>query len=524
MIWKEKNLSRETIKLTWADGSPFLIEPGDRKVFPRQVEFLEDMYKYDAVFYGGSMASGKTYVLLWACVYHLMKLWQEQGLTRQRVVVFSSTYSASYDRHLSVLHKYFPEWLGNLRMKPLPEFIMDDDYGGGVICFRNLQDVEQYKSSEFVMIAIDELTEISDEQQFDFLLLRKHRKMSNVPVIAASNPTGPGRAWVAKRFGCINPNTGQKSEEKMINGKVHRSRGYKFIKALPSDNPTLSAEALFELMSKPEKERRAYFEGDWTVFEGQFFSLDPQVHIFDRNRYIPFEWDRYRAIDKGYSHPTVCLWGAVDYDGCLWVYREYSASGGYQEKHKKEIAALSVYDDQFKETYRASVGDPSMWSGDRSAAGNKTPAEIFNDKNDGIGTFNLIKARNTDRPGRWMALINALGYEYEIEVVDGVQRKKVIREPRIRIASSCTNLISSIQNAQYNPKKPDDIIKSGGRYDAGMGDDELETLGYLWLHVTRARPDPNERVAPKHEPDRDASRGELADRYPSELYKNTWAN
>jgi hypothetical protein len=207
-------------------------------------------------------------------------------------------------------------------------------------------------------------------------------------------------------------------------------------------------------MNKPEELRRAYFEGDWTVFEGQYFKIDTQVHVYDpRTQYIPDQWKRIRMFDKGYSHPFVCLWAAIDFEGTMWVYREYSVTGEYTEKHKENVAYLSIKDplimpdgkptDATPENYAFSVGDVTMFKGDRSFAGNRTSAEVLNDRTteytDGyrkgqpIGSFGLIRARNWDRVARWMSLLNAFGYDYENIMVDGYPQRKIKRWPKIRM-------------------------------------------------------------------------------------------
>lgn len=466
------------------------------------------------------MAAGKTFILLWALVWRLIEL-AISGKSGAIVALFSATYSATLDRHLMPLKEYFPEWLGTLTLKPLPQFKLDDAYGGGIIAFRNMQNVEQYKSSQFAMIAIDELTEIT-EDQFNFLLLRKHRNMTHVPVIAATNPTGIGRAWVDHRFGCTDPGTRDMPGINKDTGYVRR--GFKYIKAIPSDNPTLSQSAIDEMMNKPEELRRAYFEGDWTIFEGQFFKIDTQVHVFDSSQHIPDEWKRIRMFDKGYSHPFVCLWAAIDFEGNMWVYREYSVAGEYTDVHKEAIAYLSVKNpmpgpdgkpiDPTPEHYDFSVGDITMFAKDRSFASNKTSAEIINDrtttfsggyrKGQVIGSFGMIRARNWDRPARWMALLNAFGFSYENVMVDGYPQRNIKRYPKIRISASCKFLLQSITNAMHDPKKSDDVKKSQGTYGPGRGDDELDTLGYGWLMATSAKvPPPDEGDEATYEPNRD---------------------
>lgn len=78
--------------------------------------------------------------------------------------------------------------------------------------------------------------------------------------------------------------------------------------------------ARLDKLTGARKQRLRY--GRWVQAEGVVYEeWDPAMHIVDPFE-IPEEWLRYRAIDFGYTNPFVCLWGTVDGDGRLYVYRE----------------------------------------------------------------------------------------------------------------------------------------------------------------------------------------------------------
>ena len=55
-----------------------------------------------------------------------------------------------------------------------------------------------------------------------------------------------------------------------------------FVKSLPTDNPHNAQQYLDDLSRLPEKLRKAYWDGNWDVFEGQFFTIwDRQRHIVE---------------------------------------------------------------------------------------------------------------------------------------------------------------------------------------------------------------------------------------------------
>ena len=84
---------------------------------------------------------------------------------------------------------------------------------------------------------------------------------------------------------------------------------------------------------------RVYGLGEWGLVGGQFFSQwKKDLHVvkpFD----IPQGWTRFRSMDWGSARPYAVLWGAMDYDGTLWIYRELYGYGGKANVGTKESAA-----------------------------------------------------------------------------------------------------------------------------------------------------------------------------------------
>ena len=116
--------------------------------------------------------------------------------------------------------------------------------------------------------------------------------------------------------------------------------------------------------------RKAYLEGDWTVFAGQVFT----EWRYDRHVVQPFaipaEWKRYNGIDGGFKAPWCTLWAAEDPDGRLWFYRElYAAEVGETEQAKRILAAE---DEGEQVTVR--WADTSLWS---VTGEGKASAEIY---------------------------------------------------------------------------------------------------------------------------------------------------
>ena len=330
---------------------------------PKQKETEEAVNEYDYLFYGGSAGPGKSYFLRKFPIKFLIHdCWHKLGLKGVRAGLFCEDYPALHDRHLSRIPYEFPDWLGRYNSQQ-HEFILYPEFGGGVIAFRNLDDPSKYLSSEFALIEVDELTK-NPKETFDFLRLRKRWPgIERTKFIAASNPGGIGHDWVKQLW--ILKNFPEEEAER---------EQFHFIKALPQDNKYLPESYYKTLSALPEKLRKAYRDGNWDVFEGQYFSeWDVNRHIV-KPFVIPNNWKRYRAYDHGRDKPACCLWFALDEDGRVYVYREFYIAGLNVDQIAQEIKRLSE-----GEVYDYSISDPAIFAniGYVDKYGGQTIAETF---------------------------------------------------------------------------------------------------------------------------------------------------
>src|SRR3990172_4801211 len=109
------------------------------KFFPKQTEALEASKRFKFVLFGGSVGSGKSRWIRWACVYWLMEFYAKYNIKGVRAGLFCEDYPSLNDRHLSKVKFEFPAWLGTMN-EAKHEFTLAEDYGSGVIAFRNLDD------------------------------------------------------------------------------------------------------------------------------------------------------------------------------------------------------------------------------------------------------------------------------------------------------------------------------------------------------------------------------------------------
>ncbi len=126
-----------------------------------------------------------------------------------------------------------------------------------------------------------------------------------------------------------------KSGEKLESGRL-RIQAWHF---KITDNPYLSKEYVENL--KASTPTGMWYDrainGLWVAAEGLIYTdWDPNIHVIEPFE-IPADWQRVRAIDLGYVNPFVCLWGAIDHDGRLYVYDEHYEAGKLIEHHAAAI-------------------------------------------------------------------------------------------------------------------------------------------------------------------------------------------
>lgn len=223
-----------------------------------------------------------------------------------------------------------------------------------------------------------------------------------------------------------------------------------FVPSKATDNPHIDPSYLKFLNSLPERRRRQLRDGDWDVFEGQYFhEWDRNVHVvppFD----IPESWPRARGVDYGSTNPWCCLWGAWDNDGNCYVYREAYAAGLTPEMQAKQAADLSVVTKldgtKIKERYERTVADPSVFSEHRRGHG-RSVAQMWSNCG-----FQVTKARN-DRVAGWA---NVRQYLWDHEGgPDGTGA------PRLFVFETCHNLARTLPLQRHDRLNQEDLDTRG---------------------------------------------------------------
>lgn len=337
--------------------------------------------------------------------------------------------------------------------------------GGAKIRTGHLKDAdayEKYQGHEYQKILIEELTQIDEVIKYLKLISSCRSTIGLHPqVFATTNPGGPGHEWVKQRWVDVADNKTYVDE---VTGRARI-----FIPAKVQDNPTLvklDPQYISFLDGLPDDLRRAWRDGDWDVFEGQFFkNFRKDVHVIP-NGPVPQSYNRYRAIDYGYRAPFCCIWFAVDFDYNVIVYREHYEAERELPYHIECIKNMSR-----GEEYKMTVSDPAMWAKnpvtgkrDAMAGTHRSIADLM--ASEGIS---VVKANN-DRMSGWSLLRDYLDWEGTVD--------KIERKPKIFIMEGCENLLRELPRAQYDKRKVEDLDTHGS-------DHALDALRYGLLTCIR---------------------------------------
>ena len=202
--------------------------------------------------------------------------------------------------------------------------------------------VEKVRGTQYITIYLNEATELSYQTMLD-VSSRLSQKVADssgrmaVPkMLIDCNPRGP-RHWLYS-VGVLHtdPETGNQLPDAGIWARLHWS-AY-------DNKENLSPEYLAILENYPEVMKQRMLWGKWVASEGQVYSeFQTDVHVV-KPFSIPDEWTKIRSIDFGFTNPFVCLWGALDHDGNLYIYRELYKSGVLTGEHAKTIRRLSGHE------------------------------------------------------------------------------------------------------------------------------------------------------------------------------------
>jgi hypothetical protein len=273
----------------------------DYQPFPKQQEFHGSPAKYRL--FGGAAGPGKTKALLMEAILQAMHVEGSHSLLLRR------TFSELEQSLLLYFRRDVPRELYRSfnESRHTVTWINGSTTHFGYCASEH--DVYQYQGAEFLFIGFDELTHFT-HRQWQFLTSRNRCPIpGSFPNMAgATNPGNVGHAWVKSLWIDKQPPSGTDSPG------AYDPKDYAFISARVWDNPIYAHDAgyLKTLNTLPSHLRRAFLDGDWSVFAGQYFDrFDPASQVVRAEQLNWKPWlPRWVSVDWGFEHPSAVYWHA----------------------------------------------------------------------------------------------------------------------------------------------------------------------------------------------------------------------
>src|SRR6266478_2059766 len=267
--------------------------------FDRQKQFHLSPARYRL--FGGAAGPGKTKALLWEAIFQAILVDGADTLLLRR------TYSELESSLLAYFRRDVPQALYKSynESKHLVTWTNGSTTRFGYC--RNESDVYQYQGAEFLFIGIDELTHFT-LKQWQFLTSRNRCSVpgSSCRMAGATNPENVGHAWVKALW------VDKQAPSGFERSDLYQAQDYEFIRARIDDNPIYANDAEYRrtLEALPEHLRRAFLDGDWNVFAGQYFDIFDIGRHTARPEDIRLEhwWPRWISVDWGFQHPSAVYW------------------------------------------------------------------------------------------------------------------------------------------------------------------------------------------------------------------------
>ena len=398
----------------------------------KQREFMLD--KHPHVAFGGARGGGKS----WAVRQKAARLCiRYPGI---RVLIVRRTYRELINNHVIYLQEDLNGSAKFNKSDMVFKFVNGSTISFGYCNGDN--DLMQYQGVQYDVIFIDEATQLEEDWIRKITACRRGTNDFPKRIYYTCNPGGVGHQYIKRLFIDRRYEPGENAED------------YSFIQSKVTDNLTLMRDDpmyMKTLQALPPKLKKAWLDGDWGIFEGQFFEdfIDRPEHYQDRQWThvidpfeIPAGWTIYRSFDFGYGKPFSVGWWAVDYQGRL--YRILELYGCTDEPNTgvkwppdrifQQIAKTEREHRWLKGKDIIGVADPSIWDGSRGIPISEMAAQQ--------GVY-FTKGINARLPG-WMQVHYRLAFDE-----DGF--------PQMYVFRTCSAFIRTIPLMQYDPHDPEDL-------------------------------------------------------------------
>jgi len=327
--------------------------------------------------------------------------------------------------------------------------------------FHSEDDIDKYVGVEYDLIVIEELNQLTEDKYEKLKGSLRTSKTNWRPRLYASfNPGGIGHSFVKSKF--------------VLPHRLHAEEKTRFIPATFKQNAHLNKEYVEYLQDLPGDLGRAWRDGDFDLFAGQFFKeFKLSTHVCEPFA-IPEDWMKFFAFDYGFNHPMSLGWYAVSPDGVVYRYRELWGSGMSYTQVAEEFVSMTGP----REKLQYGACDPALWSKKGERDDTLSGAEVFARR---VGDLTgkqplLIRAEN--------ARITGWGVVREYMRPFLGQDDKITAN--LQIFSTCFEMIRTLPEQVHDSKNPEDMAKRDG-------DDCADELRYALMSRPKPAYTPEER-------------------------------
>ena len=338
-----------------------------------------------------------------------------------------------------------PELIVEKRVADMETVIRTVDGGTSTIMFRGLEEPDKLRSLNLNAFLVDEAAQTS-ETAFTLLQgrLRGHHWRKGLIV---QNPGGHDHMW--RWFVKKDHITDERIKKLFLN-----------IKAPSTENVHLPDGYIDTMLASWSKERiDREIMGSDDSFEGMVYTeFDRSVNVVKPFR-IPDSWTRRVGADHGYRNAAAWVYGAMDGDGNMYIYREFYEKERLIEQICKSNLALIG-----KETIEQVRMDPSV-KATRGATG-RSDWDLYTENLP--SGFPLLMAQNDVTPG--------------IDRVKSYLKPDKNGRPRLYIFDTCTHLLDEMLTYKWE----ENLSSRQGRVNekekpVKNNDHALDALRYLMM-------------------------------------------
>lgn len=431
-------------------------EPPDlsskRGPLPKQKLFLDTVMDKDSaryIAYFGGVGSGKTLIL---CIAML-----QQGIMFGGDYVIARQFNPELRRTTmkQFLELVPPELLIEHRVMDAEIKVRSVSGKPAVFYFAGLDEPDKLRSLNLSGFAIDEASQVSEEA---FLLLQGRLRNAKGlrKGIVVGNPAGHN--WIYNYW----------IKQDMFKTPTAKLQ-FKMIVAPSTENIHLPDGYVAGMLETYSTERiQREIMGSFDAFEGQVYhEFRRDIHVI-KPFTIPREWTRAVGADHGYTNPTAWIWGAFDYDGNCYVYREFYEREWLIEeicRGNKALKKLGVVELNGSDKLDGIYIDPST-----KATRGQTGFSDFDTYLDHL-------------PKRWPLMLAKNSVETGIDRVKSYLKiNERTKKPKLFIFDTCVNLIEEMAQYRYEQNSPNKVGKANEKETPVKKDDHTQdAIRYLLM-------------------------------------------